>query len=154
MLPILIDMWPSVRSSVSCFPRSLGFIQPLPGKPAHSRSGGLSLACNLLLLERRIAPALKAFARLQENLLRGTILLQSSWNQRQLTITIPWSFIVSLIATIFICLHYSYLGSTRSPLATARQFDIWTMAGGPSLAADNGDFAVINGHTEHNVALT
>eukprot|EP00971_Amphidinium_carterae_P022538 444504-Amphidinium_carterae.1 len=51
--------------------------------------------------------------------------------RRQLTITLPWSFFVSLMCTIILCLHYSYFGSKISPLATARQFvaDIGTMAG-------------------------
>eukprot|EP00971_Amphidinium_carterae_P013711 270078-Amphidinium_carterae.2 len=29
---------------------------------------------------------------------------------RQLTITLPWSFFASLLATIILCLHYSYFG--------------------------------------------
>eukprot|EP00971_Amphidinium_carterae_P221941 4406133-Amphidinium_carterae.1 len=62
---------------------------------------------------------------------------------RQLAITLPWSFFVSLLYTIILCLHYSYFGSTISPLATVRQFvadPVGTMAG------VNGDFALINGH--------
>eukprot|EP00971_Amphidinium_carterae_P351069 6491895-Amphidinium_carterae.1 len=42
--------------------------------------------------------------------------------QRQMTITLPWSFFVSLLMTILLCIHYRYFGSTISPLATARQF--------------------------------
>eukprot|EP00971_Amphidinium_carterae_P136399 2702756-Amphidinium_carterae.1 len=55
---------------------------------------------------------------------------------------------MSRLATIFICLHYSYIGSTFSPFEAARQFDIFaaTMTA-TSSTVDNGDFAVINGHT-------
>eukprot|EP00971_Amphidinium_carterae_P132722 2628703-Amphidinium_carterae.4 len=45
-----------------------------------------------------------------------------------LTIRLTWSFLVSLLCTIILCLHYSYFGSTISPLATFSQF-AGTMAG-------------------------
>eukprot|EP00971_Amphidinium_carterae_P109264 2163660-Amphidinium_carterae.1 len=50
--------------------------------------------------------------------------------RRQSTITLPWSFFVLLLCTMLLCLHYSYFGSTISPLATARQgvADIGAMA--------------------------
>eukprot|EP00971_Amphidinium_carterae_P232989 4624240-Amphidinium_carterae.1 len=41
--------------------------------------------------------------------------------QRVRTITVPWSFFASLLMTILLCVHYSYFGSTISPLATVRQ---------------------------------
>eukprot|EP00971_Amphidinium_carterae_P012687 249964-Amphidinium_carterae.1 len=47
--------------------------------------------------------------------------------QRQMAITLPWSFFVSLLMRILLCIHYSHSGSTISPLATARQ--LVTMAG-------------------------
>eukprot|EP00971_Amphidinium_carterae_P022374 441233-Amphidinium_carterae.1 len=50
--------------------------------------------------------------------------------QRVMTITLPWSFFASLLRTILLCIHYSYFGSTISPLATARQ-SLATMAGLP-----------------------
>eukprot|EP00971_Amphidinium_carterae_P296318 5886111-Amphidinium_carterae.1 len=39
----------------------------------------------------------------------------------RVTLTLPWSFFASLLMTILLCIHYSYFGSTMSPLATARQ---------------------------------
>eukprot|EP00971_Amphidinium_carterae_P221596 4398712-Amphidinium_carterae.1 len=47
--------------------------------------------------------------------------------QRVMTITLPWSFFASLLMTILLCIHYSYFGSTISPLATVRQ-SLATMA--------------------------
>eukprot|EP00971_Amphidinium_carterae_P229073 4544020-Amphidinium_carterae.1 len=48
----------------------------------------------------------------------------------------PSSFFVSLLMTILLCIHYSYFGSTISPLATARK-SFATMAGIP------GDFTML-----------
>eukprot|EP00971_Amphidinium_carterae_P177743 3525579-Amphidinium_carterae.4 len=62
---------------------------------------------------------------------------------RRFTITVPWSFFVSLIATIIIGVHHSYIGSTIRP----------AMAGSQSTAG-NGDFALLNGHTVDNLPLT
>eukprot|EP00971_Amphidinium_carterae_P117963 2336859-Amphidinium_carterae.4 len=65
-----------------------------------------------------------------------TMILEAAHTYNSL---IGLEFFVSLIATIFICLRYSCIGSTSIP--------IWTMAGAPSTTADNGDFTVNNGHS-------
>eukprot|EP00971_Amphidinium_carterae_P340670 6479125-Amphidinium_carterae.1 len=74
---------------------------------------------------------------------------------RLLTITLPWSFFVSLLATLMLCLHYSYVGSTISPLATVRQFDFASAMAGvtPSSAPDNGDFAVLDSQGNRVVTI-
>eukprot|EP00971_Amphidinium_carterae_P250945 4981613-Amphidinium_carterae.1 len=60
--------------------------------------------------------------------------------QSQMTITLPWSFFVSLLMTILLCIHHSYFGSTISPLATARKFATMATSGIPSTVAEG--FAV------------
>eukprot|EP00971_Amphidinium_carterae_P274165 5441085-Amphidinium_carterae.1 len=47
--------------------------------------------------------------------------------QKVMTFTLPWSFFASLLMTIPLCIHYSYFGSTISPLATVRH-SLATMA--------------------------
>eukprot|EP00971_Amphidinium_carterae_P349418 6491009-Amphidinium_carterae.3 len=60
-----------------------------------------------------------------------------------------WSFLASLLCTIILCLHYSYFGSTISPLATARQYiaACYAMAG----TGNVGDFTMINGNHVHHL---
>eukprot|EP00971_Amphidinium_carterae_P303834 6037077-Amphidinium_carterae.1 len=60
---------------------------------------------------------------------------------------LPWSFFVSLVATLILCLHYSYFGSTISPPATVRQFvadSVGTMADFPLVMVmeSNGDMTL------------